>query len=261
MKTVADIKAENFKLKLLNIGDLGSGKTTLALTFPKCFVLNFDPDGLSTIITNPRLKTNLIGWEDFIPENSEDTKRIFDLLNKTILDTKEMFKKGEIETLVLDTVSNLSEIRWIYINQFQKEFSSKSGEEDTRSMYGKLGRWMFEFFLTKIVSFPGNVVVNCHEMLESEEALKRKPSDSMTIVPNILGGFRDNIGRMFSFVFYSSSIKGTDKKLHFYIRTQKGNQRHARSRYLLPEIIEDITYEKIINEIKKAILQEPINNK
>lgn len=252
MKTVADITPTNFKLKMMSIGDIGSGKTHLSLTFPKCYVINCDPGGLDTVLVNPELKKNLVGWNDFIPESAQDTKRIFEEMKKSILEAKELAKQGKVETLVIDGITTISENRWIHIETFEKEMT-RNGEQDTRSMYGKLSRWLYQFVLMDVLAFPGNVVMTALEQLESDEALDKKPDKTTPVLANILGGFRDKVGAMFSCVLFMSKIQTNDKQYHYWARTQKGNLRNAKNRFNLPETIEDVSYSKLMTEITKQL--------
>ncbi len=252
MKTVEDIIKGKFKLRVLAIGDTGTGKTYLAATAPKTYFLNCEPGGMDTVLLNPQLRKNLVGWEELIPANPKDTKNMFIKLQNAIIEAKQLTQQGKVETLVLDNITYLSENRWIYINEYEPEYSSRTGNIDPLSMYGKLSRWLYQFVLMDILTFDGHVFISAHEQLESEEALDKKPDRSTPILPNILGGFRDRIGGMFSCVFYLSKVL-KNGKYHYYVRTNKGNQRNAKSRYNLPEIIEDVSYAKIMEAIQTSL--------
>jgi hypothetical protein len=237
------------RLKVFVVGNSGSGKTYLATTFPKCYVLITEPGGEDTFRTNKNLYQNVVGWDYFIPNSADDTKRVFADLNTKIDEAKKLAEEGKIETLVLDNMSFLSENRWIYINKHAPSLTAR-GEINTMAMYGDLGRWMYQFTLMKLLTFKGNVVVTCHEMLENDETLMKKPDKTTPILPNILGGFRDKVEGMFSCVMYLSKIS-KDGKYKYMARTDKGNQRNAKNRYNLPPVIEDISYSKIVEVINQ----------
>lgn len=239
-------------IKVLAIGATGSGKTHLCGTFPKTCFLSTEPGGMTTIAMNPHLKSNLVVYDEFIPTSPDDTKHVFDKLKKSCRDAKAMAKEGKIETLVVDNLTYLAENRWIYINKYESVYA-RSGELDTRGMYGALGRWLYNFVYMDILSFPGHVIVTVHERMEDEDALKRKPDKSYPIVPNILGGFRDTAGGMFSCVFFLSHYKSKqDGKYRYMARTMKGNMKGAKNRYNLPETIEGVGYPTIMGAIKKV---------
>lgn len=235
-------------LKSLVIGPTGSGKTYFGLTFPKVAYLGTEPNGLDTAKANPHLLENLTWAEEFIPSPTEDIKETFKRLDEAIV---KAHQDKEVETLFLDNISFLSENRWEYINKYESARSQKTGELDTRGMYGTLGRWMYQFTLKSLLSFKGNVVVSCHEMLEGDEAMERKLDKTTPIVANILGGFREKVGGMFSAVLFLSSKRMADK-YQFTARCMKGGQRFAKNRYGLPEIVPSVSYQVIMDTIKKV---------
>ena len=243
---------EKMFIKMMAIGSSGSGKTHFASTFPKSYFLITEPGGEDTFLTKSDLSKNVVCFDRFIPSSTQDTKRIFEEITKSIVEAKEMAKRGEIETLVLDNISFLSENRWIYIEQYEKELTN-SGAVNTMAMYGKLARWLYQFTLMQLLTFPGNVIVTAHEQLETDEALEKKPDKTTPVLANILGGFRDKADGMFSLVVYLNKSQDTTKKYHYMARTNKGNQRNAKSRIALPEVIEDISYQKLREVIDQNI--------
>lgn len=255
MKTLADLKEGKAWIKMMCIGGSGTGKTYLSGTFPKTYFLSIEPGGMDTIIYHPELKNNLVGWVELVPENPQDTKRTFQLLDSSVTEAKELAKEGKVETLVVDNFTFLTENRWIYIEEFETELTN-SGAVNKLAMFGKLARWCYQFTLMQLLTFPGNVILNCHEALESDEVLDKKPDKTCPVLPNILGGFRDKVEGMFSLVFYLNKIRDEQKKNYrYFVRTNKGNQRNAKSRVELPEIVEDVSYQKITEAIQKNINQ------
>ena len=254
MKTVKDLETGKGKrfVKLLTIGNTGAGKTHLAATFPKCYFMITEPGGEETWLNRPELKKNIVGFDYFIPRSAEDTKQVFIDLNKACDEAYRMAESGEIETLILDNMTYLAENRWSYINKHTPQYG-RSGELNGQAMYGDLGRWLYQFTYMKLLRCPCNVVVNCHEMLESDEAMDKKPDKSTPILPSILGGFRNNIGGMFSCVFYLAHAKGGDGKYKYFARTKKGQGKNAKNRYNLPETIENISYDTIVAAIDKSV--------
>ena len=144
---------ERFNIKALVIGDTGAGKTFFGSTFPKCYFLITAPREEDTFLNNPELRKNIVGFDRFIPESPADTKRVFEELLVATKNAREMAKKGEIDTLVLDNISFLAEHRWIYIDAYEKEYTN-SGAVNTLAMYGKLNRWLFSFVLMSLLTCP-----------------------------------------------------------------------------------------------------------
>jgi len=238
-------------LKVLANGGTGTGKSYFGLGFPKVAWLLTEPGNLVLLDTHPHLKQNVAWSEEFIPSPIEDIKVTFDRLNKAILRAHTECKEGKIDTLFLDNVSYLFENRWIYINQYET-LRAGGGALDTRGMYGTLGRWGYKFMLMSILSFPKNVVVSCHEMTESDEAMNKKVDKTTPIVPLILGGMREKIAGMFSASIYLDKKRTGQDKYQYLARCQKGNLREAKNRLGLPELIENISYDSIISNIKKG---------
>lgn len=239
-------------IKALANGPAGSGKTHFLFTCPKIAYIGTEPNGLDTARSNSALLNNLVYAEEFIPSPTEDIKDTFARMDSFITKAHQDAKEGKVETLGLDNMSFLSENRWIYINKYEKLVTNQ-GLLDTRGMYGNLSRWLYNFTLTRLLSFPGNVIVTCHEQVEGDEAMERKSDKTTPIVPNILGGFREKVEGMFSASLYLDKKKAADGKSYAYMaRCQKGAQRNAKNRYNLPEIVENVSYARIIEEIKKA---------
>lgn len=235
------------KLKTLANSYPGGGKSYFVLTHPKVAWHITEPGSEILIDTHPHLGKNVAWFENFIPSSIEDIKALFERLDKSIIKAHMEAKEGKVETLALDNLSFLMEYRWQYINKYEKQYT-QSGALDNRSMYGTLGRWGHQFLINSILSFPGNVIVTCHEQVEGEEAMAKKVDKSSPIVPSVLGGLRNDLEGMFSASIYLDKQKGPNG-YKYVARCQKGGQRNAKNRYGLPEIVEDISYQKIIDTI------------
>ena len=238
-------------IKALVNGGTGTGKTYFGFTCPKVAYICTEPNGLDTARANPNLLSNLVWADEFIPSLTEDIKLTFDRMEKSIQQAHEDYSKGLIETLFLDNFSYLAENRWIYIQKYESN-KTNSGAIDTRGNYGTLARWLYNFTLTRLLSFKGNVIVTCHEQTEGEEAMEAKTDKSMTIQPSIIGGFRDKVAGMFSASIYLFKNRTGENNYKYTARCQKGNQREAKNRYNLPEIVENVSYKAIIDSIGKG---------
>lgn len=254
MITAEQIKSGQAKqtLKILSNGGAGTGKTYLGFTFPKIAYIGTEPNGLDTARSNSALLDNLIWADEFIPSTQEDIKLTFERMDKSIELAHKEQAEGKVDTLFLDNFTYLSENRWIYINKYES-LRTSSGAVDTRGMYGILSRWLYNFTLTRLLSFKGNVVVSCHEQTEGEDAMENKVDKSMTIAPSILGGFRDKVAGMFSASIYLEKRRKAENVYEYWARCQKGNQREAKNRYNLPELIQNVSYKTIIDSIGKGL--------
>ena len=166
-----------------------------------------------------------------------------------------MFKEGKVQTLAIDTLTYLTEYLWQFINAFHPKYT-RSGELDTRGMYGELSTRLTRLVGMNIMSFPGNLVCTSHEMLESDEALDKKIDKSTPIVANVLGGFRNKLEGMFSLVMYLMKIDKGGGVYEYWARTNKGNSRNAKSRLPLPATIQNISYSAIMESISATVKEE-----
>jgi len=248
------------KIKALVIAETGGGKTHYLGTYPDVFDIITEPGGETTLENKPALWKNIREIRHAIPSPVLDVKDVFSNIELYTTEAHKLFADDKIKTLGLDNATYLMKNRWEYIRKYQKQVSSKTGQEDTRSMYGELRRWAYWFFLRNMISFPGNVVVTVHIAQEDEEAMAKKPASmkQYDVVANILGGFRDEIGGLFDIVMYLDKIV-KQGKTQYLARVNKGNGKLAKNRFNLPDIIENISYQTILEQIEKQ--KRAINGK
>lgn len=251
MITKEQLLSETPKVKALANGGFGAGKTYFAMTFPKWAYCMIEPNGILTARTNKHLLDNMVCADTFIPSPDEDIKVTFERMEKFVRECRERAKKGEIETLIIDNLTYLSVNRWEYINKYER-LITKSGELDLRAMYGTLGRWLYKYTLTELLTFPGNLVVTCHEMAENEEALESKVDKTTPIVSNILGGFREKAAGLFNASIFLEVKRNADGTYKHLARCKKGNLRDAKNNIGLPEIVENVSYQTIMEAISKS---------
>ncbi len=241
--------------KILASGTTGRRKTTFGMTFPKVYRLGTEPNGIDALICRPDLKPNLVKNEEFIPSITEDLRMLFKRLDVATREAHEWAKAGKVETLLLDNLTFLSMNRWLYIIKHEP-IVNRSGEADTRGMFGALGMWLYNFILLSIVSFPGHVVITAHEHEQSEEqAAKNSLYATTPITADILGGFRDRVGGLVSAVIFLESKKvilNGKPSLSFYARCLESAGKRGKNRYGLPEIVEEISYQTLVNATKQT---------
>ncbi len=208
-----------------------SGKTRLALQFPKVFVVSFDPSGLDLILEpeNQHLIENLVYHA---PMNGKPLADVFQFsetpsdkgIYPAIALAKQMALKGEIKTFLLDGFSYAASLKWAQICESkgvvwtQKEQMDRK-ESDQRSWYDALGSYLDHLMLQNVfplTSPPYNlhVVVTCHVQRESDNQVKgiqiarsvtaqeqqasgkRSVNLQSDLSPQVLGSFRQRIGGM-----------------------------------------------------------------
>ena len=244
---------ENIHFATMYVGGPGSGKTYNACTYPKVAMISTEPNHHWVWELNPHLKQNIVWQKYFIPDSDDEGsfKTYFKDITAAIGEIKGLYSEGKVETLCVDNLTYLVHNRWLWLNRFQP-IIGKGGELDTRGMYGQLRTWGYEFTLMRILSFKGHVVATVHEMLESEDALDKKIDKTMDKVPNLLGSFRQDVIGLFSNVFYLTKVK-TERGYEYKARTNKGAGKEAKNRFNLPEIIDNVSYQRIMEEVNKSM--------
>lgn len=236
-------------LKTLVSGYAGSGKSCFGLSHPKVAWLLTEPGSEVLLETHPNLAKNVVWHESFLPSPDEDIKKTFERLEAATVRAFVEHREGKIETLFLDNETMLAENRFVHISQYEK-MVGRTGEVDTRAMYGSLGRWLYLFNLKNVLSFKGNVVISCHEMNEEEQNEKGVSVKTGNVIPNILGGFREKIEGMVSASLYLDKKNVGQGQYKYMARCQKGGGRNAKNRYGLPEWVENVSYQEIVRVIE-----------
>lgn len=218
MPSVEEFKARRPALTLNVSGYFGSGKTLQSLSFPKCYVISCDPQGLETI-RQPKLNkylNNLVWFEELHNENENDLRLLFKETVKSderssiygcLAHVKELAARGEIESLVIDGLTYFCDMKWQQINEFEVVKSGNTGNLDTQAMYRNLGLYLHRFVASDLMTMATrnrlNVILTTHLKRESEETvhgnekLKNRAKKVMTnsdIAPMIEGGFRNKLG-------------------------------------------------------------------
>lgn len=241
--------------KILVNGGPGTGKTTFGLTFPAVAYIGTEPNGLDILRSNPKLKPNLAMSEEFLPSPIEDIKDTFIRMSSYIKSIHLAAKEGKVKTLFLDNLTYLSMNRWLWMETYGLKKTEK-GEIDTRGMYGALGLWLYGFLVKEIVSFPGHLIIAAHEQKDDENDLKKALNPEAPVTPDVLGSTRYRVSGLVSASIYlkRSKVAGGFK---FSAQCIEGNQKAAKNRYGLPEVVENISYQALVDylaslEVKAA---------
>lgn len=218
-------------------GPAGSGKTRLALGFPDVFAVTFDPTGLDLLKEpeNASLRSNL-RWH--CPMNGLPLNQLFAFSEKAgeegiypaIALAKELAKKGEIQTFLLDGFTYLAQLKWTAILEAmgvdpnQKE-TVKKNQYDARGAYDALGSYLDHLILQNVLPlatrYKLNVIITCHVQRESVNTVegmddtqqsaaqrelarqsKRLVRTDSDLSPQVLGSFRQRIEGLPSAMIY-----------------------------------------------------------
>lgn len=236
--------------KLLLNGGFGTGKTYTALTFPQVAYAMVEPHGIMTARQNPKLLEHIVYYEEFVPSDTEDIKLTFQRFDAFLKKAREDAEKGVIKTVVVDNLTHLLENRWLYIEKYEKTYG-KSGEVDTRSMYGTLGRWAYRMTVLQLLSIGAHIVLTCHEAEEEEVDPQGKSFKTGQIISNTLGSFRDKVGGLFNAsLFLELKREGVDK-YRYLVRCRPSGGKPAKNNLNLPEVVEDVNYDKLVAALPK----------
>lgn len=170
-------------LNVLLYGDPGIGKTTLAFTAKKPFLLNFDDHGLGRAS---------LRYDAAQPEKWED---VIEFQNSTL--------HNEYDTLIIDTVGNMLDI---YIKNYIKGVNPKfigPGGEISLKGYGMMKN-IFDNFNIWAHQQKLHVVYVSHA---TEERLQ----NNTKMVPDITGGSYDILRRTMDLIGFYSSVN--DKRI------------------------------------------------
>jgi len=285
-------------MKMLVNGMFGTGKSRFAATFPKAGWIVTEPQDLSVLREpgNEHLLANLVEYELCYVDGSATKVNWRQLVEEPTLTCplpplegqtaeggliytalKPMFvgaREGRIETLVLDNLTYTAAAFMQYLEKYRAQeptFVGDSGKLDKRKMYGYLSAWLYRFLMTRVLNFPGNVVVTCHLKSESKEKMDKKKSNSdVEVVPNIEGGFRDKAEGLFGASIYLDRqvkpVKGEDGAIKQVTRFRAYTQNCtafdskilAKNTYGLPPVMQDISYQSIVAHMAKAASQQAV---
>lgn len=263
----------------LNItGYFGSGKTLQSLSFPKCYVISCDPQGLETVRQprNQRFLDNLVWFEELHNENEADLKVLFSEREQSrksiygcLAHVRELAAKGEVESLVVDGFTYFCDMKWQQINEFEQVKSGNTGNVDTQAMYRNLGLYLHRFVSSTLMQTIAsanrlNVILTTHLKRETEETvhgnekLKNRARKVMTnsdIAPMIEGGFRNKLsGLVGADLYLEKSVK--DGKYIYEaicdVTRALGTTVLAKNRFGLPTRL-DLTNGSLYDEIIKSL--------
>jgi hypothetical protein len=259
-------------------GFFGSGKTLQAHSFPKCYTISCDPEGLEALRQprNAKYLRNLVWYEELHNENEADLKKLFRETAKSedresiygcLAHVRELAAKGEVETLIIDGFTYFVDMKWAAINEFEEVRSGNSGNRDSQAMYRNLGLYLQRFVASDLMTMASrqrlNIILTTHLKRESEEQVQggtaknraRKVALNSDIAPMVEGGFRNKLeGLVGASLYFDKRIK--DGKVAYEaicdIAPGLGTIVNAKNRFGLPArlpLTDASLYEAIMNSL------------
>ena len=231
-----DLKTLNIgstNLKCMIIGDISTGKSTFASTFPQPIkVLDWDRGALSYEGIEgdaSQYTSDLMGWSTF-------TREVISLK-----------KENPFKTVVLDSMTFASDA---CMQATLTEIPTKNVPKGLpeKGHYAVLKNKLMGV-IRNLVTLDCNIVIICHTQVLKDEATGR-----LLVVPNLVGKLQKTLPGLFDEVYYSS-VKDTEGKKEYLLQTAIDGYYNARSRLskrdkLLPLFIQN-DYKVLMSEYQK----------
>lgn len=219
-------------------GGAGSGKTLQGMTFPKVFIITFDPTG-TDVLRQPENQKYIDNLVVHVPLNGIPLKEVFQFTEepseRSIYGALALARKlgplGEqkIETVFLDGFNYLATLKWTQICEskgvvWTEKQAMDRKEADQRGWYDALGSYLDHLVLQNLLPLATrdrlNVVVSSHVQRESENTVKgiqvarsataieqqaqskRQVNLDSDLSPQVLGSFRQRIAGLPSAMIY-----------------------------------------------------------
>lgn len=238
IQNARDVTATSEYLKVLIVGDNGTGKSVFASTFPTPGRLFDFSNGVLTYRGQDwdysQYESSSNGWVDYERDHLECLKSA---------------KDGKYETVIIDdqtAMESLAMARALGMNPARNEAGGP-----VWNVHYQIVRNLVEGRLRQLLSLPCNVVLIAHLDVTRDP----KTGAILRISPLMVGQLPTLITGMFDEVYYSSFRKEGDKTI-WVLQTIPLGYLHARSRLsgkegLLPNFIEN-DYASVMKAVLKA---------
>lgn len=231
---------QNEKRRVMLYGKAGVGKTRLSLQFPHPFIIDTDK-GLKTAV---KMKVDA---PYVAVSRSHDP--VWKLLTTILKDFREKKVPFKVETIVIDSMSALSEALMYDAMKRPPRVMTKKGEmlqsmnrDDVKPQWDHydLIKSRLLTLCDEIADLNLNLVATAGIKLEKDDV-----SGAYIGEPNILGGFRHIALHAFDEVYYMD-VEGLGKNKIYALYTTKYRYFDAKTKEEnLPDQVKDPSYEKL----------------
>jgi adenosyl cobinamide kinase/adenosyl cobinamide phosphate guanylyltransferase len=245
-----DIKPD--ALRILLVGEAGTGKTVFASTFPNAYFVDLD-DGMLSVrgkdvnyISISQYETNDPDFDEIIkdlpkPKGGKRHQELstFEKAQVVIEHWANNLKAGD--TLVIDSLTFYSQAAFDYIIETEKP-------KDNRMAYGAAQK-LISATLDLIRTRPCNIILIAHKKIKTDEngnVVEITPQTVGNALANILPSHFDEVWRM----EVELKKKGGEDHKTYVMHTCPTRKEKGKSRLRLPDRIEEPSYEKIMSLIE-----------
>jgi len=225
------------QLRVALMGDIGSGKTTFASTFPSPLIIDFDK-GLK-VLEDQHIK--LIPFA----EQKNAYRKVMALL-KDAMDKTGPFSPGEqfadTKTLVIDGITAMSRVFKNQIMAEQGKNPTSVKEKADYDTWGALGSQLYEV-VHKTQFLDMSIVITALPRVDQNDL-----TGELFATFNTEGRFREHLGGLVDEVYYMEpKVRQSKKSMYLYTAPYKhypGKTRIKKPKPL-PYRIENPTYDKL----------------
>lgn len=231
---------KNKFIRCLLIGPSGAGKTRLAGAFPNPFVINCDK-GLAT------LRQKHIPYYTIEPYTKAHTI-VLEIMKACKLGTAP-FDSLKVETLVIDSLTSLSDLMELELVKFPREASGEANKEVMSLPDFRVHRRRVLNLVRYAQDLPVNVVFTANLKTDKDEI-----TGSLIQVPSVAGAqLPTEMPALFDEVYY---MERDSKEQEYCLYTKSFRWfKEGKTRYELPEKIKDPSWE-ILSKAYSAGMKE-----
>jgi hypothetical protein len=242
MPSAKDVTVDSEFLKVMLVGDPGSGKSTCAGTFPTPgYIFDFSGGivgyrGLD--FDYDQFSMSPIGWVEF---------------EKSLVQVKKDVKEGKYKTVIVDDLSGMTDLAMERSMQLDPKRNPAGGA--LWNVHFQMVKNLMEGRLRQILDLDANIVFIAHLNIIRDEA----SGNIIGVEPMLTGQLSTKIPGYFDEV-YSCSTMRKDGELRWVVQTVPVGFNRSRSRisgkqHLLPDFMEN-DYSEIMAYIKGTKVKE-----
>ncbi|MCC7570651.1 ATP-binding protein [Candidatus Micrarchaeota archaeon] len=249
MPSAKDVTIDTEFLKVMSVGESGTGKSIFASTFPTPgFIFDFGKEILSyrgLDFDYEQYELSSLGWGRY----EQDFNKI-----------KQATKEGLYKTVVVDNLSAMEDVCMEKALQIDPKRSQTNGP--IWNVHYQMVKNLMEGKLRQLINLPCNLVLIAHLDFE-----KNENGQVIGVGPSLTGKLSIDVPSYFDEVYYHTYRKEAGGETKWYVQTVPLGHNHGRSRLsgkgrILPDLIENdyaevmayITGKKV--KTKKPLLQQ-----